>query len=216
MGWTEADMSVMTVLNGGEENGCEVGVNVEEVKGEGENRTGNVLGCIVSQGGRILLEIIEEEGPEEEEDTDLAFQEAQDADVATAERWQYMAAYIARTWLETSQGEEAEEDEENDVAFQEAEDADVVRLQVMVAHGERSWLETIPEEGAEEEEDTKGMMVDEIKEDAVEKTTGEELSFNVNAEDQSGDGTEKSQKKKKKKKKMKCAFFCCPFSFWKK
>ncbi|XP_048854657.1 uncharacterized protein LOC125723416 [Brienomyrus brachyistius] len=214
---TEAGISMMDMLNGGEENGCEVGVNVEEVKGGGGRSAGNAVEYVVSQRGRTWLEPIQEEELEEDEETDEELQEVEDTDAATVDSWQCMAAYVARIWLQTLQEDGPEENEEADVVFQQAEDADattLVRFQCMVASEDRSQLLTIPEEGPEEEDETEVMKTDKTKEDAdaAEKIyREEEVSFHVNAEDLSEDDTEKSHKKKKKK--MKWCFFCCPLPF---
>ncbi|XP_072565344.1 uncharacterized protein [Paramormyrops kingsleyae] len=165
---TEADISMMNMLNG-EENVCEGGVTVEEVKAGGEKSSGNSVEYMVSQGGRTRLEPIQEEELEEEDETDEALQEAEDTDAAIVDRWQCMAAYVARIWLQALQEDGPKEDEDTDVIFQEAEDADattVGRFQCMVASEDRSQLVTIPEEGPEEEDDTDVMKTDKIKEDA--------------------------------------------------
>ncbi|XP_072565112.1 uncharacterized protein [Paramormyrops kingsleyae] len=215
---TEADISMMNMLNG-EENVCEGGVTVEEVKAGGEKSSGNSVEYMVSQGGRTRLEPIQEEELEEEDETDEALQEAEDTDAAIVDRWQCMAAYVARIWLQALQEDGPEEDEDTDVIFQEAEDADattVVRFQCMVASEDRSQLVTIPEEGPEEEDDTDVMKTDKIKEDADAAKTiysEEEGPFSVNTEDLSGDNTEKSQEKKKKK--IKWRIFCCLLPFGK-
>ncbi|XP_048854327.1 uncharacterized protein LOC125722184 [Brienomyrus brachyistius] len=137
---TEAGISMMDMLNGGEENVCEVGVNVEEVKGGGGKSTGNAVEYVVSQVGRTWLEPIQEEDLEEDEERDEELQEAEDTDAATVDSWQCMAAYVARIWLQTLQEDGPEENEEADVVFQQAEDADattLVRFQCMVASEDR-------------------------------------------------------------------------------